>query len=525
MLSIFKSAPRWLQVTALALVVLIAGRIFSGNETAVKYDPAQCQSTNKGPFAGRILYTCTVMAIAERHKNLLSYEARDSFLKEWLHKFDHTDLLKTEEGTLRAISEMVLSVKGRFDFVFTPSAVAQNEIIEKGELAGIGANVAMPMSTGGRGMPQIRLPEHATPQLIAMLKMEKAPQAVITAENPLVVIADPAEGTPASKGGMKKGDVIFAVDGNPVKGKTLDEVLSLIRGEPGTLVRLTVLRQAEKTDLNLTRAIVDLKTTAERKIDDVGYVRIAHFESMRVVNDLHKSIDALCGTESVTVSQSADDCGPKAMIIDLRSNPGGRFDAVVLVSELFLEKGDLSSVMMRDKNKTVRSDFVLEKDNLVVKEDGKSTAYKRQFDLHFPMDRKLVVLVDEYSASGAEAMATILQQQRHATVVGVQTRGKGVGQCDIGLPFGYAANFICMEYLAGGKAVDWVGVTPDIVFDGPKGAGQDLQLEMALKIARGQSNVSPANAGSVAAHERRIIEQRKKAYDEEVADTLERFFK
>ncbi len=524
MFSNFKSMPRWVFIIAAVLILFTAGRLFNG-PPAFKYDPAQCQASNKGPFDGRVLYTCTTMAIAERHRNLISHEAQDAFLKEWLHKYDQSDLLKTEEGTLRAISEMVLSVKGRFDFVFTPSAVAQNEIIEKGQLAGIGASVSMPMSTGGRGMPQIRLPEHATPQLIAMLKMEQAPQAVIAANNPLVVLADPEEGTPAFKGGMKKGDVIIAVDGTAVAGKTLDEVLNLIRGEPGTLVKVTVQRQSDKTDLNLTRAIVDLKTTAEKKMDDVGYVRIAHFESMRVVNDLHRSIDVVCGTESATVSESAADCGAKSMIVDLRSNPGGRFDAVVLVSELFLDKGDLSSVMMRDKDKTVRSDFILEKDNLVVKEGGKSTDYKRQFDLHFPMDRKLVVLVDEYSASGAEAMATILQQQRHAIVVGVQTRGKGVGQCSIELPFGYAANFICMEYLAGGKAVDWVGVTPDVVFDEPKGAGQDLQLEMALKIARGESSASAADAGSVAAHERQVIEQRKKAYDEEVADTIKRFFK
>lgn len=517
-----KSAPA---IIATIAVLAFGAFLFHDNSRtdAFKYDPAQCQSSNKGPFDGRVLYACATMAIAERHRNLLSQEAQNAFLEQWLHKYDQSDLLKTEEGTLRAISEMVLSVKGRFDFVFIPSAVAQNEIIEKGQLAGIGASIAMPLSAQGRGRQQIRLPEHATPQLIAMLKMEQAPQEVIAGNNPLVVLTNPEEGTPAYRGGMKKGDVIIAVDGNQVAGKTLGEVLALIRGEPETAVQVTVQRQAEKIDLDMTRAIVDLKTTAEKKMDDVGYVRISHFESMRVVNDLHKSIDAVCGTESAIGTESAADCAAKALIVDLRSNPGGRFDAVVLVSELFLDKGDLSSVMMRDKDKTVRSDFILEKDYLVVKEDGKSTNYKRQFDLHFPMDRKLVVLVDEYSASGAEAMAAILQQQRNAIVVGAQTRGKGVGQCSIDLPFGYAANFICMEYLAGGKAVDWVGVTPDVVFDGPKGAGQDLQLETALRIARGES-YTPADSGSVAAHERRLIEQRKKAYDEEVADTLKRFF-
>jgi C-terminal processing protease CtpA/Prc len=120
-------------------------------------------------------------------------------------------------------------------------------------------------------------------------------------------------------------------------------------------------------------------------------------------------------------------------------------------------------------------------------------------------------------------MATILQQQRHAIVVGAQTRGKGVGQCSIELPYGYAANFICMEYLAGGKAVDWVGVTPDVTFSESKAGAQDRQLELALAIARGEP-VNVPDAAKIAAHERDVIAARKKAYEEEAADTLRRFF-
>ena len=521
--SIFKSTPRWLLITSAILFVLLIGRLFSGAGEISNFDPSQCQATNKGKFNGRTLYSCSVMAVAERHRELVDHDRRHVFIEKWLHKFDDSTALDTEEGALKAISQMVLSLKGRFDFVFTPSAVAQNEIIEKGQLAGIGASVAMPLSAKDKGEPRIRLPEHATPQLIALLKLDRAPQAVIAGNNPLVVLADPDEGTPAYRGGMKKGDVILAVDDVEVSGKTLDEVLSLIRGEPGTPVKVTVSRQSGKSDLSLTRAIVDLKTTYEKKMDEVGYVRIAHFESMRVVDDLHKSVDVLCGTEKSAQIESADSCSSQALIVDLRGNPGGRFDAVVLVSELFVEKGNLSSVMMRDGDTTVRSDFILEKDNLVVNESGKSLYYRRQFGLHFPLDRKLVVLVDEYSASGAEAMATILQQQRHAIVVGAQTRGKGVGQCSIELPYGYAANFICMEYLAGGKAVDWVGVTPDVTFSESKAGAQDRQLDLALVIARGEP-VSALDAAKIAAHERDVIAARKKAYEEEVADTLRRFF-
>jgi C-terminal peptidase prc len=519
-----KFFPHGLWVLAGFLVLLLGAHYLKTESPKSVGAFEQCQTAKKAVFNGKTLYTCTVLAVAERHRELVNRGARQAFLQKWLHKFDGTPALETEEGTLKAISEMVLSLKGRFDFVFTPSAVEQNEIIEKGQLAGIGASVAMPLSASERSNSQIRLPEHATPQLIALLKLDRARQTLIESDNPLVVIAEPDEGTPAFKGGMKKGDVIVKVGSEDVAGKSLDEVLNLIRGEPGTPVKLSVLRQGGKIELELIRAIVDLKTTSEKKLDDVGYLRISHFESMRVANDLHKSIDVLCGTTSTLKAESVADCAAKALIVDLRGNPGGRFDAVLLSSELLLEKGNLSSVMMRDGDKIVRSDFVLETDALVVKEAGNTAAHRRQFDLHFPLDRRIVVIVDEFSASGAEAMAGILQQQRGAVVVGAQTRGKGVGQCTIGLPYGYAANFICMEYLAGGKALDWVGITPDVVSKRDGTAATDSQLDLALRIARGEA-VSVADANTLATYEGEIKAARQQAYEEEVKDTLKRFFR
>jgi carboxyl-terminal processing protease len=495
----------------------------SGSVTNAASDAQQCDANNKGSYDGRVLYACAVNAVAEHHKSLVSADARNAFLAEWLHKFDRSSQLNTEEGTLKAIAEMVLHVKGRFDFVFTPEAVAQNEVIEKGQLAGIGASVAMPGAGAEQSASQMNLPEHASPQLIAMLKLKRAPAAVISQSNPLLIIADPVVGTPAHKGGMKKGDIIFAVDDQSVYGKTLDAVIGQIRGEPGSALKVTIIRAGEKKDLSLVRAMVELHTTSEKSLGDVGYLKIDHFESMRVIDDVHSSIDTLCNTAGSQMTESADACQAKALIVDLRGNPGGRFDAVVVISEFFLDKGNISTVMLRDGDRMVSTDFTLSENSLHVKEADKSTAHQRNFGLHFPMDRKFVVLVDQYSASGAEALATILQQQRQAVVVGMQTRGKGVGQCPVALPFGYEANFICMEYWAGGKAVDWLGVTPDVVVTQPEGTTHDLQLDMALRIARGEEAVK-ADPALQAEHDRQIISERKNAYDREVEDTLKRFF-
>ncbi len=522
--SILKSTPKWLLVSAVVLGVWLVGHIFPVTEQPIAFDARQCDAKKKGPFDGRVLYVCTVNAVAERHKSLISGDVRRAFLAEWLHKFDHSVQLKTEEGTVKAITEMLLHVKGRFDFVFTPDAVAQNEVVENGKLAGIGASVAMPKATGGeQSLARKNLPEHASPQLIALLKMKLVPVAVISEENPLMVIADPEVGTPAQTSGMKKGDVIFAVEKKEVAGKTLDAVIEQIRGEPGSAVKVTIIRAGERKELSMVRAMVELPTTSQKSLGDVGYLRIDHFESLRVVSDLHGSIDALCKTTDATAAESADSCQAKALVIDLRGNPGGRFDAVVVISEFFVNEGNISTVMLREGDHIVRSDFLLSADSLEVKEGGKSVAHQRNFDLHFPMDRKMVVLVDQYSASGAEALATILQQQRHAVVVGMQTRGKGVGQCPVSLPFGYEANFICMEYLAGGKAVDWLGVTPDVVVEQPQGNTKDLQLEMALRLARGEDVPRP-DAVWQEAHDRQIVAERKRAYDQEVEDTLQRFF-
>lgn len=537
MYAIWKTVPKWLQIAVFALSAILVVQLFTGSEPPAVVNSQQCDSKNKGPFDGRVLYACTLKAVAEKHRNLGSLSERRAWLDEWQGKFDHTDLLKTEQGTLKAITEMLLSVKGRFDFVFTPERVADNEIIEKGQMAGIGAAVATPKASDlSQAQAMQALPEHASPQLIAMLKMDKAPAAIISQNNPLLVIAEPKAGTPANTGGMKKGDIIFAVDGEEVSGKTIDGVIGKIRGAPGSALKLTVIREGEKKELSLVRAMVDLNTTSERKIgEDVGYLRIDHFESMRVVDDVHNSLDKLCNAAKQSVADSHAVCDAKTLIVDLRGNPGGILQAVLVVSEFFLDKGDLASVMMRDGDQTLRTDFTLSTTQMTVKEGSDSRSQQRYFDAHFPSDRKIVVLVDEYSASGAEALATILQQQRNAVVVGRQTRGKGVGQCPIPLPYGYAANFICMEYLAGGKAVDWLGVTPDVTVvqpkvttaeasEGSEVARQDLQLETALRIARGEQEVVKTDPAVQAEQDRQIVAERRKAYDEEVEDTLKRFF-
>lgn len=533
MYEVWKNIPRWLQVVVVVVSVILVKQLFTTSEppptTAV--DLQQCSANNKGSFNGKVLYACTVSAVAKTHKSLQSPDARAAFLAQWQHKYDDTGVLSTEKGTIGAITEMLLSVKARYDFVFTPENEADNAITRQGKLGGVGAQITMP-NPNAKPRVQLDLPKHLTSQLITFLQMsgqlEKPTAALISDENPLLIAADPEEGTPANKVGLKKGDRIFAVDGREVTGQSLEGVLDQVRGKPGVSVKLTVIRASEKMDFDLVRAMVDLRTTSERKIGEVGYLRINHFDSPRAIADVHTSLDKLCFAPGQNDSHTS--CDAKAMVVDLRYNPGGIVDVVAVISELFVDQGNLLTIMRREGDITVNTDVTLGSNGVFVKEGDRSETQRRDLSVHFPTDRKLIVLVDENTVSGAEALASILQQLRGAIVVGVQTKGKGIGQCPIELPYGYAARLICMEYLVNGKSVDWLGVTPDVVVAQPEiaagadGAKQDLQLETALAIARGERVVSRADADVQSEKDRQIVSQRKRDYELEVQDTLKRFF-
>lgn len=511
MLAKLKTIPQWIQIAAAAILLMVV----STGYLAMRTDP--CSPDNKGPFDGATLYECTVKAVADTHKSLVSPESRQAFLEEWQNKYAGTLQLKTEKGTLRAITEMLLSLKGRFDYVLPPENAEANALIQSGRIAGIGASMSLPKAP--REKPALDLPEHMTPQLGKLLEDRLPGEPVLGDANPMTVESDPQSGTPAANAGMRKGDVIVAVDGAPVAGKTMSTVVDTIRGDPGTRVKLTLLRGGKQVNVNLVRAIIPLPTTEEKMIGDTAYLRIYHFESMTAVNQSHDSLDVLCGEESDQAR-----CRARALVVDLRNNPGGLMDGVILISELFVREGNIVTVSHRIGDKMAHSNVSLDNDSVIVKEGADTRRTGRELTVHFPVDRPMVVLVNENSASGAEMLATVLQKQRGAIVVGKETRGKGVGQCTVNLPFGYSSNIICLEYLAGGHAVDWAGVIPDVVVDQPEGvtlgSPEDVQLDRALEIAAGGTFVKSELDG---ARRAQILKERQEEYDREVDETVKRF--
>lgn len=513
-----KPIPTW-GLIALFLAALLFDLLKSfPSVDRQRYGEPECQATNSSPFDGQTLYHCTVQAVARTHKGLQDPGARDSFVKEWLRKYDASGQLATEMGTMKAITEMLLSLRGRFDYVLAPKQVAEEKLVASGRLAGIGATLA----AATHQPSTLSLPEHMTPQLAASLADQLPQEEVFSDTRPMVVAADPEAGTPAQKAGLKQGDEILLVDGQPVAGSTMSAVVDTLRGAPGTRVVLTIKRARQKLDLTVVRNFVELPIVEAKTAGEIGYLRIAHFASMSAVNQTERALAALCGTPTAVDTH----CSSRALILDLRDNPGGLLDAVILISELFVDTGDIVTVRQRDGDRLVESNISLDKQSLLVIDDGVSRREDRHLSLHFPRSAPLIVLINENSASGAEMLAAVLQKQRQAIVVGQQTRGKGVGQCQVDLPYGFSSQLICMDFVPGGTAIDFVGVIPDIIVNQHRAAqpaatkATDRQLEAALILAEGKT---PTNLRSTEATIEKLAD-RKAAYEAEVQETLRRFF-
>jgi len=248
----------------------------------------------------------------------------------------------------------------------------------------------------------------------------------------LVVIA-PIEDTPAWRAGIKAGDYIYKIDGEPTKDMTLSDAVKKLRGPKGTKVTLTIIREGEEKPLEITiiRDIIRLKSVKHKMLEDhIGYVKILQFQE-RTGEDLRKALKDL------------EKQGMESLILDLRNNPGGLLRVAVEVSEQFLKKGKLI-VSVKGRNKE--------------KEEYISSSSSARED--YPM----VVLVNEGSASASEIVAGALQDWHRAVILGTQTFGKGSVQTVYSLSDGSGLRLTTAKYYTPkGRSIQNTGITPDIV--------------------------------------------------------------
>ncbi len=272
---------------------------------------------------------------------------------------------------------------------------------------------------------------------------------VISLKDQVLTIVAPMEDTPGFRAGLLSGDKILEIDGVATDGMSLQESVKKLRGAPGTKVTLRILRpatQAFKT-VEIERANIEVASVKDAKVleDGIGYVRITQFNEP-TADALQKELDGL-------LAQSI-----RALVIDLRNNPGGLLSSAVDVSSKFLER---NQVIVSTQG---RSD----KDNQVYKAHGRK---------RYPAI-PLAVLVNAGSASASEIVAGALKDNRRAVLIGEKTFGKGSVQSVLSMDEGTAIRLTTAKYYTPSREVIHErGIEPDIVVPIPPEDWRALQMQ------------------------------------------------
>ncbi len=255
----------------------------------------------------------------------------------------------------------------------------------------------------------------------------------VTLEKDAVKVVSPIDDTPAFRAGLRSGDLITRLDGRPIKGHTLYWAVNLMRGEPGTTIRLTISRAGKPPfDVAIVRAIIRVKAVRWRVDGDIGYLRVTRFND-RTLGGVEKAMSGISGTLGGRL---------KGLVLDLRDNPGGLLDQSVYLADAFLQGGRIVSVRGRG-----------EKDGNVFNASPGDLAHG------VPM----VVLINGGTASASEIVASALQDRRRAMVMGSRSFGKGSVQTILPLPVEGALKLTTQLYYApSGRAIQANGVEPDI---------------------------------------------------------------
>ena len=262
--------------------------------------------------------------------------------------------------------------------------------------------------------------------------------------------------TPAEAAGLLSGDIIYKVDGEEMYNVDIDLVARKVRGPEDSQVHLTIYREGESDylEFEITRSKVNIVTVTSKMLDDgIGYLQISEFDDV-TVKQFKEEMASLKEQEL------------RALILDLRGNPGGDVDVVTEVANHFLPKGLV--FYMEDKY-------------------GKRTEYKADGKDEFTLP--LVVLVDGNSASAAEILSGAIKDAGIGTLLGTQTYGKGIVQTILDLHDGSAVKVtIANYYTRGGHNIHKIGIEPDIVVEFDSEAyredGTDNQLDEAVKTIR-----------------------------------------
>lgn len=278
----------------------------------------------------------------------------------------------------------------------------------------------------------------------------------IDADTQLPRIASVIEGTPAQEAGLMAGDLLYQVDDTPVQGMDLNSAVALVKGDEGTIVHLTVIREGEADYLEFDverRKLENETVTCEMLEDGIGYIQIQEFDDV-TVDQFEEALTA-CRSE-----------GMQGLVLDLRGNPGGNLSTVCEIARMMLPEGLI--VYTEDKNGE-REEYTC---------DG-----TRQLEM------PLVVLVDANSASASEILAGAIKDYGIGTLVGTTTFGKGIVQRIMKLSDGSAVKLTVSKYYTPkGNNIHEIGISPDVEvpFESEPYLedGTDNQLNRAVEVLK-----------------------------------------
>ena len=359
----------------------------------------------------------------------------------WQHRYDGK--LKTQDDAHKAIETMLASLGDKYTRFLDRDAFADERSQIDARLFGVGIQIGMDKSQR------------------------------------IVVIA-PIDDTPASRAGVMSGDEIAEVDGKSTKGMSVEEAAKAIKGEKGSAVDLTLLRKQKKLKMKLVRDEISISSvqTAKMLDGDVGYIRLTSFISKKADDEMKHALTKLSGA--------------KAIILDLRDNPGGLLQNAITISNMFLD----------GKNNIV---FTVDKDGYKTPAvaDGNSITHQ-----------PLAILINKGSASASEIASGALKDNGRAVLVGSRSFGKGLVQAIQRLEDNSGVNYTIARYLTPSDTdIHNVGISPDFSVEltgkdyeegrgpwwiDPNGPGgsvtrkpedlKDIQLKKAVDVLRAKLN-------------------------------------
>lgn len=318
----------------------------------------------------------------------------------------------------------------------------------------------------------------------------------VTQEDGFVKVVTPMDDTPADLAGMQPGDFITHVDGEGLLGLTLSEAVDLMRGPVGSKIIITVVREGEPEpfDVTIIRDTIKLTAVRDRSIGETVVLRVSTFNDQTYPNlkdGIKTQIEAAGGIENIN-----------GFVIDLRNNPGGLLNQAIMVSDAFLEKGEIVSTRGRDPSQADRWNA-------------------RKGDL--AQSKPIVVLINGGSASASEIVAGALQDHRRAIVVGTKSFGKGSVQTVMPIPGDGAMRLTTARYYTpSGRSIQALGVSPDIIVEQPRQAPkEDDGEEDSSRSARSEADLRGSlDNDSLSEKERKQIES-ERAVAEEAATLRE----